>query len=188
MSLESLKSCASYPSKEELVYAKKVKRLSFFFILLLLGIPFVFFYLSQAKMPAGKDMQPKKAIPTEISVTPTGPDLSYIEIIASKDTIIAVVDAKNQSVGSFSMQQGIRPPNVPTQGESAMKAIAQYVLEQPLDGVYRATVTTKESGVVTFYLYDRNADVIMQHFNQTIGTSEYTIDFSKISKSTVTKK
>lgn len=156
------------------------------FVFALLLIPGGIFFASRVQKTSDKTVVAPSSSPSPVVNAPTsGSDLSYIAIIADKTATIAVANQADQSVGSFSVQRGIRPPSLPTTTESPMKDIASYIIEQPGAGTYTSTITAQEAGEATFYLYDRDANVSVKKFAITVGTNTFQIQIGENKESAV---
>ena len=152
----------------------------FLFILALIVVPVSLFLLSRGQKIS------EKSIVTSIAPSPTSAnDLSAIEISADKTASIAAVNEKKQPVGTFSIGGAIRPPTLPTTAENPMKDLANYLITQPLVGSYTVTVTAKETGDITFYLYDQGANVLVKKFSVSVGVKTFQVEVGENKKSTV---
>lgn len=149
-------------------------------ILLLLIIPGVFFFLSRTKQQSISQQ-----VPLQQS---SGPNLASILIAASPSATIVLTDAQGKNVGTSFVQQGIRPPDLPSGTPSPMGDLREFTLQQPQDGSYIATITLVTSDEVVFYLYDKLGKVTVDRMMQQAGTSRYVINFTTNGESKVTKQ
>ncbi len=149
-----------------------------FFTLFLLAIPTAFLFITHlVKTTPSRHFAP---VPQQ-----SGSNLSSILIVASSSASIVLTNAGHQTVGTSFVQQGIRPPQLPTNAPSPMGDVKELVYQQPQTGLYYATVTLHSLGEVTFYLYSTKGKLSLIRFAQKAGSVQYRIAYTSDQKSTV---